>query len=208
MPSARGRDRSSSWVHGGYRRTSGDDGCAPAAPVTLLRGCEHSCDGHDHQHHAHDDERDGVPTDAHPVRPMSPSTCAEERIVRDGLLLATAPFAGAEPKAPRTAQSDAERNEASHSTRMMPPPSRLGRPAITTPCLETVRLVVAVVGGLARCGPRSASFGLLRSARMAHVWPERRCGRARADSARSGQSVSAPAMTAHRGSRAIAIDDR
>jgi hypothetical protein len=41
----------------------------------------------------------------------------------------------------------------------------------TTPCLQTVRLAVVGAPGLGCCGPLPASCGLLRSVRVAHLWP-------------------------------------
>lgn len=45
----------------------------------------------------------------------------------------------------------------------------------TTPCLQTVQRSVAVVHELEPCGPQPALCGLLRSVRVARVWPERTC---------------------------------
>ena len=41
----------------------------------------------------------------------------------------------------------------------------------TTPCLQTVRLAVAVAPGLRRDGPGSASFGFFWSVYVARLWP-------------------------------------
>jgi hypothetical protein len=48
--------------------------------------------------------------------------------------------------------------------------------ARANPCLQTEWLGDVVVPGLGRCGPRSASCGLLGSVRVARVWPGRTTG--------------------------------